>query len=333
MKGENKVSSDYEQITKDNIIEYGKGTRHLELLSNRYTNRTHFIFEILQNAEDANATRILFKLFEDRLEVRHNGRLFDVNDVKGICGVGDGTKADDITKIGKFGIGFKSVYVYTSAPEIHSGVENFRIDNYIRPSAIFPRNVEYPWTTLFVLPFNKDDITAKSASQEIGKRLRELSTKTILFLRNIETIEYQLANEQGEYCRKVLDTQDAVRKITVNFGKEEKENWIIFERKVPIPNSSEKVCVEIAYNLETNSANKTIQIIKTDESPLCVFFPTERDTRLGFLMQGPYRTTLARDNIPSDDEWNQLLIHETAELVITSLEHLKSNNLLTVSLL
>lgn len=331
------MPSNYQQITEENITEYGQGTRHLDLLSTRYTNRTHFIFEILQNAEDANASRILFKLFGDRLEVRHNGHPFDETDVKGICGVGEGTKADDLTKIGKFGIGFKSVYVYTTAPEVHSGDENFRIDHYVRPRPIPPKNVEYPWTTLFVLVFNQEKITAETASQEIGKRLRELGTMTILFLRNIETIEYQIEyqspKEQGVYNRRVLDTQDAMRKISVYFGNEKRENWIIFERKVLTPDNSNNVRVEIAYNLETNSADGISQITRTDVSPLCVYFPTERDTRLGFLMQGPYRTTLARDNIPSDDKWNQRLISETSELVVTSLEHLKNMDLLTISLL
>lgn len=333
MKGENNVSSNYKQITDDNIIEYGQGTRHLELLSNRYTNRTHFIFEILQNAEDANASRILFKLFGDSLEVKHNGRLFNETDVRGICGVGEGVKAADLTKIGKFGIGFKSVYVYTKSPEVHSGDENFRIDHYVRPRAIPPRNIEDPWTTLFVLSFDQENITPETAAKEIGKRLRELGARTILFLRNIETIEYQLPKEQGVYNRSVLDTQEAMRKVAINFGNKKREYWVIFERKVLTPDSSDKVCVEIAYNLETNSADETLQITRAGESPLYVYFPTERDTRLGFLMQGPYRTTLARDNIPSDDEWNQKLISETAELVTTSLGHLKNMDLLTISLL
>ena len=40
-------------------------------------------------------------------------------------------------------------------------------------------------------------------------------------------------------------------------------------------------------------------------SPLVVFFPTEKETFLGFLIQGPYRTTPARDNVPEHDQWNQ----------------------------
>jgi hypothetical protein len=327
------MPSDYEQITEDNIVEYGRGTRHLDLLSTRYTNRTHFVFEILQNAEDACASQILFKLFRNRLEVMHNGRPFNEEDVRGICGVGEGTKAEDLTKIGKFGIGFKSVYVYTIAPEVHSGNENFRIEHYVRPRAITPKMVPIPWTTLFVLPFDQGDITPEAACQEIGDRLRKLGTRTILFLRNIETIEYQLPHMNGRYNRHQRNSQDAVRQIIVNSEDGRGENWIVFERYVSTPDNSKKVPVEIAYKLEANPADKPAQITGINESPLSVYFPTERDTRLGFLIQGPYRTTLARDNIPSDDKWNQKLINETAELVFTSLQQLKDMDLLTVSLL
>ena len=327
------MPSDYEQITEDNIVEYGKGTRHLDLLSTRYTNRTHFVFEILQNAEDAGASRILFKLFRDKLEVMHNGRPFNEEDVRGICGVGEGTKAEDLTKIGKFGIGFKSVYVYTTAPEVHSGDENFRIEHYVRPHAVTPKKIPTPWTTLFLLPFDQDGITAEIACKEIGYRLRDLSTRTILFLRNIETIEYQLPGLNGRYNRRQITSQDTMRQVIVKSEDSRDENWIVFERLVPTPDKNKKVPVEIAYKLEANPTDGPAQITGINESPLSVYFPTERDTRLGFLIQGPYRTTLARDNIPSDDKWNQKLINETAELVVTSLQQLKDMDLLTVPLL
>ena len=53
------------------------------------------------------------RLHDDRLELRHNGKPFDERDVTGVCGIGEGSKAGDYSQIGKFGIGFKSVYAYT----------------------------------------------------------------------------------------------------------------------------------------------------------------------------------------------------------------------------
>ena len=54
---------------------------------------------------------------------------------------------------------------------------------------------------------------------------------------------------------------------------------------------------------------------------------------MGFLIQGPYRTTPARDNIPKDDAFNKKFIEETAELIVESLRELKEMGLLSVSLL
>ena len=42
------MPTDYEKVRRDNIEEYGKGTRHLEFLGRLYSDRTHFIYELLQ---------------------------------------------------------------------------------------------------------------------------------------------------------------------------------------------------------------------------------------------------------------------------------------------
>ena len=59
--------------------------------------------------------------------------------MKGVCGVGETTK--DLTDIGRFGIGFKSVYSITDRPEVHSGNENFAIDSFVFPTEVPPTSV------------------------------------------------------------------------------------------------------------------------------------------------------------------------------------------------
>src|ERR1022692_4407575 len=130
------VPADYEKIRAENITRYGTDTAVLDLLGQLYSDRTHFIFELIQNAADAGARELAFELFGDRLEVRHDGRPFTEADVRGICGVGNSAKAGELTAIGRFGIGFKSVYAYTQTPRVHSPGEHFRIENYVRPVAI-----------------------------------------------------------------------------------------------------------------------------------------------------------------------------------------------------
>jgi len=334
------MPSDYDKIRADNILEYGQGTRHLSFLGRLYTDRTHFIFELLQNAEDAGASKVLFQLVEDKLEVLHDGRLFDEKDVRGICGVGEGTKTEDLTQIGKFGIGFKSVYAYTTTPEIHSGDESFRVENYVRPYAVQQQDIGDSWTTLFAFPFNKEDVEPAIACREISTRLCKLSARTLLFLRKIKEIEYRLPDGMGGVYLRDETKRGGAREVTVigqNNGEDESESWLIFERPVDVPDPGEdspsQVPVEIGFRLQENEREQRDEVVRTKDSPLVVFFPTEKETRFGFLIQGPYKTTPARDNIPKEDDWNAILVRETACLMADVLPQLKDLGLLGVSLL
>lgn len=331
------MTSNYDQIRADNIEEYGKGIRHLAFLSRLYSDRTHFVFELLQNAEDAGASRISFSLQEDHLEVRHNGRYFDDDDVRGVCGVDEGTKADDLTKIGKFGIGFKSVYAYTTRPEIHSGGEHFYIENYVRPYQAEPREAGKTWTTLFMFPFDHAEVSPAQAYKEIQGRLKSLSVRTLLFLRSIVQIEWEVdCGEAGIYMREE-HPGDGARRVKVlgqsGTSKDEDEDWLVFERPVQLVEDKPPVRVEVAYRVITNRENGKETITGIGDSNLVVFFPTEKPTNLGFLIQGPFRTTPARDNIPHDDKTNRKLIEEIASLIAITLDELRKIGLLTVGVL
>ena len=121
-----RAAVDYRFIREGNLKAYGNDRAFWEnLLAGVYSFRTHFIFELLQNAEDAKcvngvgASLIRFDLQRDRLRVLHDGRPFTPTVVRALCSVGHSTKADDITMIGRFGIGFKSVFAYTDSPTVH----------------------------------------------------------------------------------------------------------------------------------------------------------------------------------------------------------------------
>ena len=87
--------------------------------------------------------------------------------------------------------------------------------------------------------------------------------------------------------------------------------------------------MEVAFKLDP----ATGRIVGCKPSPLTVFFPTEKETFLGFVIQGPYRTTPARDNVPEHDPSNQALVRETAALLADVLSELRADGLLTVDAL
>jgi hypothetical protein len=299
-----------------------------------YSDRTHFIYELLQNAEDAGATKVIFKLFNDRLEVYHNGRLFTEADVQGICGLVKSTKKD-LTKIGKFGIGFKSVYAYTDSPEIHSGDEHFFIEHYVRPHAITSDVIiSEEYTTLFIIKFNRQDLSKAVAYQEIETHLRKFNSRNLLFLNYIEEIYWHLEKgQQGIYKRDILEYDAGYKRVTLKINTSfdnSQETWLIFAKSVP---SQPTLKVEVAFLLEKDKKTQQEQIISVSNSKLVVFFPTEKETHLNFLVQGPYCTTPDRAKIPPHDSFNQKLIEITADLVASVLPKLKDLGLLTVSCL
>ena len=190
------MPADYTKIREENIARYGWDTAVLDLLGQLYSERTHFIFELIQNAEDAGATELAFELFEDRLELRHDGRPFTEADVRGVCGVGKSGKSGDLTAIGKFGIGFKSVYAYTRSPRVYSGGEHFGIENYVRPFAVEPL-AEPSAGTLFVFPFDHDTVPAAVAVREIAAALTAIQPRILLFLSSIERLRVGGAGVAG----------------------------------------------------------------------------------------------------------------------------------------
>ena len=330
------MPADYAQIRQENIERYGWDTAVLDLLGHLYSERTHFIFELVQNAEDAGATELTFELFGDRLQVRHDGRAFTEADVRGVCGVGKSSKSDDLTKIGKFGIGFKSVYAYTKTPHIYSSGEHFRIEKYVQPHPVAPPDEPAPGNevapeTLFVFPFDRDDPSAEAAAAEISTALGNIDVTTLLFLRKIERIRVRGPQAADLVIERVADTgpTGSSRQVilTSDAGRDDDE-WLVWDRQLP---DHPEQRVEIAFRLVTSQREQ--RLVKAETSPLVVFFPTAKETFLGFLMQGPYRTTPARDNVPGHDPWNQSLIRETSMLLADVLRELRDGGLLTVDVL
>src|ERR1039457_1612155 len=322
------VSADYEKIRDENIARYGWDTAVLDLRGQLYSERTHFIFELIQNAEDAGATELAFELFEDRLEVKHDGRPFTEADVRGVCGVGKSGRSGDLTKIGKFGIGFKSVYAYTKTPRVYSSDEHFRIEKYVRPFSADPLD-EPASGTLFVFPFDHDTLSATIAVQEISSALNKIEPGILLFLRNIECVRIRGVQIAGAVLeRATAGRTSSSRHVRLAKGRGRGgEEWFVWHRQLddlghPVHR------VEIAFRVGTASGER--RLVKRDDSPLIVFFPTQKETFLGFLIQGPYRTTPARDNVPEHDPSNQALVREPAALLADVLRDVRDDRLLTV---
>ena len=334
------MALDYRKIRDDKKQEYGtKVGNYGRLLANLYSDRTHFIFELLQNAEDALGDRgsdwqgsraVSFDLTRDNLRVGHFGRPFDETDVRGICEIGESPKADDLTSIGRFGVGFKSVYTITDRPEIHSGPEDFAIENYVLPEAALQIDNGLD-ETVFLFPLKPGE---ESVYVDIAVGLRSLGASSLLFLRHIDEIQWHIDDgRSGHYLREFAPVEEGVRRVTVighAFGEPDvSTEWLVFSRAVSLDDGSSAGHVEVAFFLDPEHGN----IRPVNDSRLVVFFPTTLETHLGFLMQGPYQTTPSRDSVPPYVPWNKHLVDQTSILLVHALHWLRDRDQLSTDVL
>ena len=335
------MAINYRAIRADNERDYGSKTANLvrEVLASLYADRTHFLFELLQNAEDALRRRrsdgprsVTFEISEDSLRVRHYGEPFNEEDVRSICGIAESTKQEDKTAIGRFGIGFKSVYAWTDRPEIHSGGEHFAINDYLYPIATAEIECA-PDETVIILPFKE---SAAGAREKIDQDLTAGGHDALRFLREIHEIKWHIGGDLAGHfsCeREPLDVGVHRVKIVDRQGENETgSEWLVFSD--PVERDGQRIGhVEIAFAYIPESADAPACITSVDRSLLCAYFPTELSTPLDFLIQGPYRTTPPRNSVPLDDEWNQKLLAQTAELLKPTLVWLREHGYLTADAL
>ena len=330
------MSSDYEAITKHNEDQLGKDTASRKTQISMYSDSTHFIYEILQNADDYGAKEVLFKLSEKELWIEHDGEPFTEDNVKAITYFGQSTSREDLVKTGRFGVGFKSVFAFTATPIIISGCEHFQIYGLYRVKE-HPYPDDFPRSrTRIILSFNhesenpdyvEDLISQADAYAKIEERLTSLNKNTLLFTQNIRKIRWETNDGSGHYSRED-DISNNSRTTSITAGEQVKK-YLVFSREPRWKDEVHKT-VDIAFGIDEKGE---LVPVPAEEGFLCVLFATKQETHLRFILNGPYRTNPARETISEDDSFNRHLIKETCDLVEDILPQIRKKGLLTTKFL
>lgn len=303
----------------------------------KYSGQAHFIYELLQNADDAGATVARFVLEPDKLLFFHNGtRRFTISnpaseneddsggkigDINAITSIGGSNKNDHST-IGKFGIGFKAVFQYTATPYIYDDNFHFRIEDLFVP---VPLNNDHSdrktgWT-LFIFPFNHVEKTAEISYSEIKNKLFNLDYP-VLFLSHLQEVQWVDKGITYIYKKTLLDNwlhKDIQIELLelIHVSSEDakplkQEKLWLFTRKTT---QGLSYCVGIFLD----SDNK---LIKNSKPAFC-YFPTREETGLNFLIHAPFLLTDSRDNIQAGKAHNKEMVKLLACLAADSIESLK----------
>lgn len=307
-----------------------------DLVAELYPDRAHFLFELLQNAEDAGATEVAFYLRPDKLIFEHDGRPFDHQDVLGITNIGKGSKKDQEDKIGRFGVGFKAVFAYCETPHIWSPTFCFKITDLVSPSEIPPKD-DLTKRTRFEFPFNNPKKSPADSFQEVEVGLRNLAETTLLFLSGLKTIYWQVGDAATGKVYLTRHSENHVEVVRESDGKVAGcSHFLKFDGPVE-GLENQRVAVAFALDFLPNVeafdpamqlANQ-LKIIPATPGRVAVFFPAEKEeSGLRFHLHAPFVPELSRASI-KESTANQPLFQELAILTAASLHEVRDLGLLT----
>ncbi|MDP2944153.1 MAG: DUF3883 domain-containing protein [bacterium] len=309
-------------LTSNKINHFDMST----LLAGNYKNPAHFVYELLQNAEDAESGLINFKLFTDKLEVINDGKDFTLRDVDSITSIGNSSKENLSNQYGKFGLGFKSVFSVTHLPEVFSGYFHFKIYDFVGIDDNLEQSSRYKGAK-FILPFDRQRV---GAFKKIREELDRLGLITMLFLKKIEEISYEIeSGESRKYKKQENVIFNGKAEIITMLSDESREQYayLLFSRSSTTINGKN---VEIAYQINKNF-EQTIEFIEDKNSKIFVLFATEKESFLKFIVQAPFNTTPNRENIDFSQNENNDIVQEIVELVTESIKTVKNERKLTTS--
>lgn len=171
------------------------------LADDLYTKPTHFLLELIQNADDnkyaADSPTITFNLMTNLLLVSCNELGFTPDDVRAICSIGQSTKSASRKAsgyIGEKGIGFKSGFKLADTICVSSASYSFKFVRSGRLGMITPIWEDFPsqhfqeglTQFLFHIPESNDVLSVETD-------LCNLEGSVLLFLRRLERIELEPA--------------------------------------------------------------------------------------------------------------------------------------------
>jgi hypothetical protein len=183
-----------------------------------YQKSTHFLSELIQNADDnsyetsAPTLNITFTYSNKTLRIDCNEIGFGKSNVEAICKIGRSTKASlgNTTRyIGEKGIGFKSVFKVADVVSISSGHYSFKFDKKETLGMIAPIWDEFPD---FRLPNNTSVLLQLSADYDTGEledELKSLDPRLLMFLRKLKQINVTSYGKFGKMWRTSLGRHDA----------------------------------------------------------------------------------------------------------------------------
>ncbi|KAJ8760099.1 hypothetical protein K2173_010955 [Erythroxylum novogranatense] len=315
--------------------------RALHCLSQElYSQDSHFLLELVQNADDniypENIKPTLAFILQDSgIVVLNNEQGFSAENIRALCDVGNSTKKGcGAGYIGQKGIGFKSVFRITDAPEIHSNGFHVKFDigegqiGFVLPTAIPPCNIDLYtrlvrgetyqmddecWKTCIILPFR-----SKLSEETALKMFSDLHPSLLLFLHRLHSVVFRnMLNDSFVVMMKEI-LEDGIVKVSCG---DNKMNWLVTSQKLQTFASHRKVQtteISIAFTLEESDNGEYKP--QLDQQPVFAFLPL-RTYGLKFILQGDFVLPSSREEVDNNNPWNEWLLSKFPGLFVSAEGH------------
>lgn len=308
--------------------------------------------ELIQNADDAEASWIAFDVCDDALVVE-NGALFsDCSEVeekecpwaedparKHRCDwhrfrlIASGDKRRQGGTIGAFGIGFISVYQVTDSPEIFSGLRHWTVNPAEQEGRrIFQRSVQHLPRTMFRLPWARDPQSlvrkalqvqpiSSGVTTETFEELMRVLPRAITFLRHIREIRLK---RDGD-LRKRIRRKPAPDGLEISDGGTTSV-WRLI--KGSFGGAANRLKAEPGVTHD-RKPEVTIALPRAElelNGVLFAFLPTQQHTGLPFHFNADFFTSPDRKRIPFENthegRWNEAAVWGGAQALAEKLSAL-----------
>ena len=326
-----------------------------KLADELYGEETHFLLEIVQNADDNayadNITpELTMLLSDDQIRFENNEVGFMKSNLVSLCGMAQSSKraqsSGQVTPkrsdhIGHKGIGFKSVFKVTQSPQIHSGLFHFCFDNTQSGMGyVMPRPLDEPadWKLLpnpitrIDLPFTDSASGALAASKKVDLRrsladnLKQIDPSLLLFLHRLRCLRVQIRCSDVTFNR-TMQRKD-VHPLLVELKNDPLPShlWLCFKEVLNVPDDirlssrnrqdAKQTEIALAFLLPTSESPPTAR-------PVFAFLPL-RSYGLSFVVQADWEVPSNREAIDESSKWNKWLLQQLPNLVSSTVEALLS---------
>lgn len=273
--------------------------------------------EIVQNADDVEATEIVLQLDQDELLVSHNGNPVRLPQVLALATPWHTTKSGEVALMGRFGIGLTTLRSLSDTFDVHCDPYHVRFgDPFVSPirARCLPAGLDQAgWTTFRVL-ISKVEV----GEEELARWLRRWDDSAMLFLRTVSRIVLRsscgesimtLAIDRGghEDVSGGPSSADGVSRQRVT--AKDKRSWMVYRAEFPKPEGVERA----------HKATKAT-------TPVAIALPLQEvkggnihaglpvaSTRMAVFANAQFDPTTSRQEFP-DNEWNKALVPIVAEL-------------------